>query len=257
MFKVLSLRRLSPRGLEGEVDASLDQMGAGVKTGVFLGAVQQGVVVTHGEQEVSCLETDAATQEDVEGIAVPILAIVVVGITIGEVEAANGKASVEGGTGHHTILEGGTGKCDETDIVGEMILEGDIHGHVEGNFRVVVRSGSTDRNTGDGGTIVFINALEEHIYIETGGNAEIITQTNLIAGAYIEAIGMEVVCGALATVCVLGLLNNVQITGTGNNLCEGLGAQEHQGCCKKGCKNLFHVILIWLYFPAAKLVLFF
>ena len=178
-----------------------------------------------------------------EGIAVSVLAIVVVGLTIGIVETADVNGAMESGTGHYTILEGGTCEDDESGIVGEFVLEGEVHRNVEGNFRVVIRSRTTDRNTGDGGTIVLVHALEEHVHIETGSYAEIIAQADLIAGAHVEAVRVEGVSGGLAALNVLAVLNNVHITGTRNDLCKGLGAKEHQGCCKKTYKKLFHSYL--------------
>ena len=93
--------------------------------GVALVDVQQVVVVTHGEHDVTSLEGEAAAHIDVEAIRIPVFAIVVVvGLAFVNVDRAEVDSSVIGGTGQYATLENGTGKDAESKVTAEF--EGNI-----------------------------------------------------------------------------------------------------------------------------------
>ena len=202
--------------------------------GVGLIDVQQVVVVAHGEHDVTSLETETAAQVDVETIGVSVIGVVVVvSLVFINMDGADIDSLVIGGTGQDATLENGTGEEAESEITAEFEGIGQVHGDVEGQLGITFGNGTADKGTASR----IIVRVQQHVCIETGGNTQTGYDGNVVTATQIETVVRNGIC--LGIVGRSGFRSE-QVTGAGRELGVGLGTDEHQGCCEKSCKNLFH-----------------
>lgn len=210
--------------------------------GVGVIDVQQIVVVAHGEHDVTSLEAKAAAHVDVETIGVSVIGIVVVvSLVFINMDGADIDSPVIGGTGQNATLENGAGEEAESEITAEFEGIGQIHGDVEGELGITLGNGTADKGTASG----IIVRVQQHVCIETGSYTQTGYDGNVVAATQIETVVRDGICFGIAGGSGF---RSEQVTGAGSELGVGLGTDEHQGCCKKSCKNLFHN-MEFLWFP--------
>ena len=151
--------------------------------------------------------------------------------TIAVIEAQEGNAAGHGGGAGNTYLEGGAGIKQEGGVVPKIKLVVDVDGHVQSEFTVAAGHIIVGPGCAAGGSFT----VNQHIQVETGSHTQTGHDGHVVAGTQIETVMGD-------GVRVTRLFRSEEITGTRDDLCVGLGADEQQGCCEKGCKNLFHNI---------------